>query len=630
MDQRYAPLMANSRLSRTGGVIIRDQWKRSGRARAGKRWLYRVWNPHRQCYLPRSFEHDPAAGRRLPGCAEGDAWANWVKGQVMAGITDPAINEEAILQAETPSIALLIEPSAPGAALVAEESQTTPPSSTATGSQVPNGSSLAWVGARFLESINDDDHSEGHLDAVAWTLSVCEEAGLDDLRELGLATALHKHLSTLVSRRPKQMSTVPISARTKNHHVAILRSIGTFALESGYTSLDPFLRLKRFKEERTRRDVYTIDDLRFLLADDNNVGPWYRFVVLAAYTGLRSSTLTHLTWDMVKWDNKRLHVPASIIKSKRDVLAPIQPELETLLKAWRREGGPLLDHDISRRDSDSVNDALPRFIKNQCGVYASTLSAQGVHAFRHSVASLLAATGMTTFSIMDAIGHDSMESSKHYAQGAEEYRQIVQEEGWSIGQFHLRTLPPALEPFTFMLLKAHVDDICSAPAWLLATLCIYLGMPATSVVQLKHTHLPNLRGSFRDPFVDDAPAFTIPDDLWQMLGTRVGGSNTGPIFPLTWLELPQAELDLKLESFWEDRSLPIGKRKAKALWVTIPEVRAAFGLPSTLTSPKGLTWLIRTKVEDYKQLVLDDGGEEDELCLMTRVRRKTIHPANVG
>jgi integrase len=622
--------MPNSRLSRTGGVIIRDQWKRAGRGKTGKRWLYRVWNPHRQDYLTRSFEHDPAAGRRLQGCAEGDAWASWVKNQVMAGIADPVIDEEAVLTAGVPSAALTTDPNGPANASAADESWTTAPSSPTARSRMPRGSSLAWVGAQFLESITDNDHSQGHLDAVAWTLSVCQEAGLDDLRDPGLATAIHKHLSTLVSRRPGQISTVPVSARTKNHHIAILYSIGTFALENGYSMGDPFISLKKFKEERTRRKVYTIDDLRYLLADENNVGPWYRFVALAAYTGFRSSTLTHLTWDMVKWDSKRLHVPASIVKTKRDVLAPIQPELETLLTAWHGQGGPLLDHDISRRNSDSVNDALPRFIKYQCGVNASTLSAQGAHAFRHSVASLLAATGMTTFSIMDAIGHDSMESSKHYAQGAEEYRQIVQEEGWPVGQFHLRTLPPALQPFTFTQLKAHVDDIRPEPAWLLATLCIYLGIPATSAVKLKHKHLPNLRGSFCDPFVNHAPTFTIPDDLWQLLGTRVGGGKAGTIFPDTWHELTQAELDRKLESYWEDRSLPIGKRKAKALWATIPEVRKAFGLPSTLASPKGLTWLVRTKTEDYKQLVLDEGGEEDELCLMTRERRKTIHPANVG
>lgn len=267
--------------------------------------------------------------------------------------------------------------------------------------KVPTASiikSLSWVGERYLESRTDSDRSAGHLKAIAWTLAVAKGAGVEDLSNDQVPDVLQSRLRRLVARRPGQNTKTLVSARVKNH-INILRSIGDYAEGRGSVTCNPFLALQRFEEGRRRRKVYTIAELRTLLAPERQSDPWFRFVALAAYTGLRSETLRRLTWPMIRLDLKRLHVPAQFTKTRDDVRAPLQPELLVLLEEWRdtKATGILVSKECAQATSDRANEHTQKYLRS-CGI---DLQGRSVHAFRHTAASLLTATGMTAFSVMD-------------------------------------------------------------------------------------------------------------------------------------------------------------------------------------------------------------------------------------
>lgn len=563
------------------GVVIQDQWDIKGH-REGKRWRYRLWDGSTKSYRSAVFDSDPAKDehRRHPGCAAGDTWA------------------------------------------VEEQAKTVLKVPTAT-----NAMALSWIGKRYLESRTDSDRSDGHLKAISWTLAVAKEAGVEDLSSDTVPEVLQSHLRQLTARRPGQKSTVPVSARVKNHHINILRSIGDYAEGRGWVQRNPFTILQRFEEGRRRRKVYAVSELRTLLAPERATDPWFRFIALAAYTGLRSETLRKLTWPMVRWDLQRLHVPAEFTKTRDDVRAPLQPELLALLRDW---GGPdatgtIVPKACAQMTSDRANERTQRYLRT-CGVDSDGRS---VHAFRHTVASLLTATGMTAFSVMDAIGHSSTESSKHYSRGAEDFRAIVAEEAWGEGKFHLRCLPPALVPFPLDLLRAMLKPVHGpSPAWLLVVLTTFLGLPAQKVVRLRGEHFHHAAKQVMDPMTPTV-GITLLGDLAELLRQRPL-AQTGPIFPVSWMELSQESLEGKIESFWEDIGLPQGSRRCGALWLSIAALRKTVALPSEISLPEGLAPMLATVLLDYRTRVRAEEWDGQDLWLVDRRRTRTVEKPDIG
>jgi len=118
--------------------------------------------------------------------------------------------------------------------------------------------------------------------------------------------------------------------------------------------------------------------------------------------------------------------------------------------------------------------------------------------------------------------------------------------------------------------------------------------------------------------------------LSHLVPKSVGSENEGNIFPLSWLELLASDLDSKLESYWQDLTLPIGHRRAKALWLTIPDLRTAAGLPSTIESPQGLAILASAYTSGFAGVIEEQGWDEEDLWLMNRKRRRTIPTSDVG
>ena len=59
-------------------------------------------------------------------------------------------------------------------------------------------------------------------------------------------------------------------------------------------------------------------------------------MVLAAYTGIRSDSLRHMTWSMIDWDTRTFRIPKEIMKTNSEVLAKIQDELFPLLVEWKK------------------------------------------------------------------------------------------------------------------------------------------------------------------------------------------------------------------------------------------------------------------------------------------------------
>jgi integrase len=378
-------------MTRRTGIVIRDQWAQKGR-QEGARWLYRVWDPMIRRYKSRAFAVGADdVGRRKPGCVLGDSWATKTAARFGLGLDSASTV------------------------------------------------SLTQAGQLFLGKLEMRDVSEGHIRGVQFVLDAAAKAGIDDLTDSFVSEKTQAWLSRKSANRPGQKQNKEISARTKNFYLATLCAVANHSIRRGFLIKNPFLACDKFKEARVFRKVYTVDELRIIVSDLGREDPLWLFIVLAAFTGLRSETIRKLQWSMVDWKAKRIRVPASITKMESDVNVPIQHELKAILEERPGIGSiPIVPLEIAELTSDRINELTKRYLQ-RIGIESKGRS---VHCFRHSVASLLTATGMGPFSVMDAIGHSSPVTSKHYSRGADEYREQVKDENWEEGQFYFRREPP--------------------------------------------------------------------------------------------------------------------------------------------------------------------------------------------
>jgi len=374
------------------GIVVRDQHAMKGK-REGSRWLYRAWDSAAERYRSKAFDNGPDdEGRRQPGCAAGDAWAKAQAQRFGLGLDSAAV------------------------------------------------ASLRTVAEQFLATREQLGRSAGHLQAIRWTVAKAGEAGLDDLSDRTLPARCQRWLGRLTAQRPGQRSATPASARVRNHHLAILRSVAAFGVRRRLVVANPFLAVDRFDESRRHRPVYTLAELREMVSEAHRADPWWPFAMLAVYTGARSETLRSITWAMVDWSAGKLRIPAELMKANADLRATIQAELRAVLEAAPGVGSAtILPPGIAGLTSDATNERMQAYLE-RIGIEPNGRS---VHAIRHSHASLLVATGLSSFLTMDRLGHSSTQTSKHYSAGADEFRDAVRAEGWTEGELFLRRAPPA-------------------------------------------------------------------------------------------------------------------------------------------------------------------------------------------
>jgi len=410
-------------------------------------WRYRVWDASAQAYVTATFRAVAGPGgedehRREGGCAAGERWAKDTAAKVQLGMTSA------------------------------------------------RRATLEDVGRDYVTQRDNANRAERYIDTIRRTLAWAKNVGVDDLNDKAIVPTLQRSLKNLQACRPGQLTPKPASARTKNQHIAILQAVGNYAVKMRILIHNPFLGLATYTEARRHRAVYTVAELRRIVGDEARdhafnqrqeelamieqhrgdkpaaaealgihpttlykrlgsepkADQWWMFMVLAAYTGLRSETLRALTWGMIDWDANRLRVPAEVTKADADVRVPLQPELAEILRDLKPGVGKatILPPDLAAVTSDQANVRTQAFLR-RIGIVPGGRS---VHAFRHTAVAMLTATGLSHFGVMDAVGHSSTQTSKHYARMADEYREQVRAEGWPEGEFFLRRAPPKVSQRT--------------------------------------------------------------------------------------------------------------------------------------------------------------------------------------
>lgn len=226
------------------------------------------------------------------------------------------------------------------------------------------------------------------------------------------------------SEASKKKVLPPLSPRTVNHQLTLLKTILADAVDHGHLTANPAAKVKALAR-RDREDVLQFlqpEEITRLL--DVAEHPWRMLYLLAVHTGLRRGELLGLRWSDLDLRKGRLAVRRSLYRvpdgqgsyavkdsplktrhSRRTV--DLSPAIVESLLTFPAGDDPERDHVLRSRaggpiDPDNVDRAWKRHLT------AAGLADRPFHSTRHAHASLLIAAGVHPKAIQARLGHASI------------------------------------------------------------------------------------------------------------------------------------------------------------------------------------------------------------------------------
>jgi integrase len=401
------------------GVVIVD--------RGNGKWLYRVWdaeapNPTRPSgrgiYANRVFYRaEVDANRRIPGCAEGDAWA---------------ARKGAKFELDLDSAGKLL---------------------------------TRTVLKAYLESLDDRRRAPAHVADVRRIVEdLIVRGGVDDLRSDGLLLKVEawrrslrrRSRSVTIRRRsakgrtveaptplpvdpskPAKMTEARLSPVTMNRYTVIVRALVNYAVKRQLLDRDPLAALELVSEPDQIKATFTVAEVRrFLAIHQVKDGAWW-WVALMLLTGCRAREALHLKWEDVKDGVLLVKLREGVrIKREKERVIPLHPDLAEVLSWHPRRA------DIGW----IIEDSHLRTMNTKClgRRFADVLADAGIeicertpHSCRHTLAAMLTAGHASAFMVADWLGHAQLETTRGYSREAAMLRPSILAEGWKPGELRL-------------------------------------------------------------------------------------------------------------------------------------------------------------------------------------------------
>ncbi len=381
--------------------------------RRGARWVYRVWDPQEQEYRKRSFVPEAADISRLAkGTAAGDRWA---------------IEQRALAQLGT--------------------------SITAKSQELPTAAVLG----RYIEHLTSLRRRPAHVAEVRRVLSRFAEE-VPDLRAGAIQGQVRRWRAGLQIlakdgkgvRRRKVV--VELAPSTLNRYLVLASALIRFAIDEGLLTSNPVGRaLEAVDEPDVVKPIFTVPELRAILALQRRDDPVWRWVVLMAYTGCRSEEAAHLRARDINREARVVEVRRQLgvydLKREKERNIPLQAGLLAEIDQWGIREGFLAYwpqvHDRKRRVVLFGALLAEARLKppGKGGAEAEgapvPIAGRSPHSLRHGYAAMMLATREDVFRICRAMGHADLRLTEHYSREVDLVQGVVTAEVWKPGELRL-------------------------------------------------------------------------------------------------------------------------------------------------------------------------------------------------
>lgn len=183
------------------------------------------------------------------------------------------------------------------------------------------------------------------------------------------------------------------------------------AKRADWVSVTPARDLRHRREDNSRVRYLTDEEDHRLREIVNAKYSWHMpELEIAVHTGLRQGSQYGLTWDMVDWDARMLHVPRT--KNEEPLHIPLNDVAVDALKVVRSRGVEDRRVFCSERTGKPLEHPRHWF---EPAIRHGKIADFHWHDLRHTFASRLRMRGVSLETIADLLGHKGLTMTKRYA-----------------------------------------------------------------------------------------------------------------------------------------------------------------------------------------------------------------------
>jgi len=214
------------------------------------------------------------------------------------------------------------------------------------------------------------------------------------------------------------------SPKTANTSVKIVSTAFNAALRQNYITSNPCRALEHLPEETAERDTFTSEQVEALV--NAAEGDWKGAILLSYYTGARLRDVANMRWSAIDLERQLIaFTPGKTKKSKKEVMVPLHPELESHLLKLPGIGRAFVFPSLAGQGTGGKTGLSGQFatIMDKVGIQGKVTrhTAKGrankslsFHSLRHSFNSEMANAGVSQEIRQKLTGHASAEMNKTY------------------------------------------------------------------------------------------------------------------------------------------------------------------------------------------------------------------------
>ena len=249
-----------------------------------------------------------------------------------------------------------------------------------------------------------------------------------------------------------------VAVSTKERMKGQVRALVNFAVRAGWLTTSPLTSLRvtgEGQQSDTTREVFTLSEVRALVAMHRVSDPVWVHAMLMIYAGMRDAEAKAVTWLDYEPERRLLWVRRG--KGGKARTIPVQPELAEILADVSAAIGPSAP--VAAIPSTPIARPTPGRNLDRYSNFTGMLAEAGVqrsrgidqitgmeralcrHSCRHTFAAAMLAAGEDGDSLRIAMGHGEADLTSLYASQAATFRAEAEAEGWRRGR--LRFMCPA-------------------------------------------------------------------------------------------------------------------------------------------------------------------------------------------
>ena len=182
----------------------------------------------------------------------------------------------------------------------------------------------------------------------------------------------------------------------------------------------PFERIHTRKASTISQRPFTFEEYQRIL--DVAPSPWFEAVQIAWYTGLREKDVFSLKWSEIHGDLIQ-RLPAKTARYRREVVIPIHPKLDAVLRKIPRNGERVLGNWKYNPQYIGFRRAFSEILK-KAGIQSDEHGKVCFNSFRNSFVTRCDAAGIPRHAIRGVVGHVSDSMTDLYSHDTQTARLI--------------------------------------------------------------------------------------------------------------------------------------------------------------------------------------------------------------